>query len=75
MHHDDTISKSKNKLKTIWKIIKNETCNKDHKQTVQSLKVNNIITNNQETIANTFHKYFLSVADTILDNIKGDENE
>jgi hypothetical protein len=42
---------------------------------VQSLKVNNTITNNQLTIADTFNKYFLSVADTIIDNINKDKNE
>jgi hypothetical protein len=69
------ISKSKNKLKTTWKIIKKETGNNDNKKGVLSLKVNNTITNNQLTIADTFNKY-LSVADTIIDdNINKDKNE
>jgi hypothetical protein len=68
------ISESKNKLKTTWKIIKKETGNKDHKKGIPSLKVNNIITNNQLIIADTFDKYFLSVADTITDNINKDKN-
>ena len=37
---------------------------------VKSLKINNAITNNPQTIANTFNEYVLTVAETVISNIK-----
>jgi hypothetical protein len=37
--------------------------------------INNIIMNYCDSIAATFNKYFLSLADSIIDNIKSDKNK
>jgi len=34
-----------------------------------------LTTNNSESISNIFNKFFLSVADTVIDSIKTDKNE
>jgi len=44
MHYDKMILNSKNKMETMWKIIKTETGKTNHKLGVQSLKINNAIT-------------------------------
>ena len=47
------ILNSKNKMETMWKIIITETGKTNHKLEVQSLKINNKITDNHVMIANT----------------------
>jgi hypothetical protein len=69
------IIKSENKMKTTWRIIKTETNKTDHKMGIHSLKINNRLTYDQDIIAHSFNKYFTSVADTIVNNIKRDSNE
>jgi GTP-sensing pleiotropic transcriptional regulator CodY len=46
--------------------IENKNCQND----INSLNINNTITNNPQEIANTFNDYFLTVADTVIGNIK-----
>jgi hypothetical protein len=65
LHYDTMILISKNIMETTWKIIKTETGKTSHTLGIQSLKINNTITDNHIMIANTFNKYFLSVADSI----------
>jgi hypothetical protein len=69
------IIKSDNKMKTTWRIIKTETNKTDHKIGIHLLKINNRLTCNQDIIARSFNKYFTSVADTVVNNIKRDSNE
>ena len=73
------LSKSKNKTKTTWKIIKKkkkkEIGNNNCQNYIKSLKINNTITNNPQETANTFNDYFLTVADTAIGNIKKYNND
>jgi len=54
----------------MWKIIKTETGKTNRKLGIQSLKINNMITDNHVMIANTFNKYFVSVVDSIISSVK-----
>jgi hypothetical protein len=68
--YDKLISKSKNKTKTIWKIIKKEIGNNNCQNDIKPLKINNTKTNNPQEPANIFNDYFLTVLDTVTGNIK-----
>ena len=55
-YYDELISKSKNKTKTAWKIIKKkEIVNNDCNNDIKSLKMCKNITNNPQEIANTIN--------------------
>jgi hypothetical protein len=69
------ILNSKNKMESTWKIIKTETSKTNHKLGVQLLKIINNIINNTITIANTLNKYFISIADLVINNIKSGNND
>jgi hypothetical protein len=58
MYNYEIISKSKNIIKTTWEIIKKETGNKNHHNTIKSLWVNNTMVNNSQEIACAFNDYF-----------------
>ena len=77
MHNDELILKSKNRIKTTWGIIKKETGDKNHHDTINLLKVNDTMLNNSQEIACAFNDYFSSAADTIINNIRqgNDENK
>jgi hypothetical protein len=51
------------------KIVNN--CHND----IKCLKINNTISSNPQEIANTFNDYFLTVADTVIGNIKKGDND
>jgi hypothetical protein len=74
VYYDNVILKSKNKIKTTWSIIKKETGYKNHKNELQSLKIN-IIIKDKGRIANAFKEYFSSVAQTIIEDLNKDNNE
>jgi hypothetical protein len=65
IHHNKMILNSKNKMESMWKIIKTETDKTNQEMRVQSLKINNTITDNHTMTTNTFNKNFISVADSI----------
>jgi hypothetical protein len=67
------ILNSKNKMKTTWNINKLETGKKSSKRGVHFLNINGKLTDNQQTIANSFNNYFLTIADKIIDNIRNDK--
>ena len=76
MHNDELILKSKNRIKTTWGIIKKETGNQNHHDSINSLRINDTIVNNSQEIAYAFNDYFSSVADTIINNIsKGNDGK
>jgi len=62
-------------MESTWKIIKTETSKTNHKLAVQLLKIINNIINNTITIANTLNKYFISIADSVINNIKRSNND
>ena len=51
-------------------IIKNETGKCKHPSTIETLMINNTMMNNSQEIAHKFNDYFYTVADTITNNIK-----
>jgi len=67
---DKLITKSKNKPKTTWKIIKKGTGTNNCHNGIKSLKFNKTISNNPQEIANTFNDYFSTVKDTVTGYIK-----
>jgi len=75
MYNDELIFKSKNRIKTTWGIIKKETGKHKHHSTIDLLRINNTMVNNSQDIAHNFNDYFSTVADTIIDNIKKDNDE
>jgi len=44
--------------------------NNNRQNYIKFLKINNTIMNNPQEIAITFNDYFLSVVDTVIENIK-----
>jgi hypothetical protein len=66
LHYDKMILNSKNEM---------ETAKTNHKLGVQSLKINNTVTDNHVMIADTFNKYFISVADSIISSVKSGNND
>jgi hypothetical protein len=76
IYYDNKITKSGNKIKTTWPIIKRETGNKNQKGEPQSLKINNTTIKDTKLVANAFNEYFnTSVAQTIIDNLNKDNNK
>jgi hypothetical protein len=74
MYNDEFISKSKNRIKTTWEIIK-ETGKYKYHSTIETLRINNTTVNNCQEIAQNFNDYFSTIAGTIIDNIKKDNDE
>jgi hypothetical protein len=74
-YYDSNILKSHNKIKTTWSIIKRETGYKTLKGESQSLKINNTVMKDKEHIANVFNEYFISVAQTIINDLNKDSNK
>jgi hypothetical protein len=68
-YYDSNILKSHNKIKTTWSIIKRETGYKIHKGESQSLKISNTMIKDKEHIANVFNEYFISAAQTIINDL------
>jgi hypothetical protein len=58
---------SKNKIKTTWDIIKMETCKNHTNKGTQLMNIDGNL------IANSFHNYFLTVANKVTSNIKNYE--
>jgi hypothetical protein len=69
LHYDSVIAKSQKKVKTTWRIIKSQTNKTVHQTGIQSLKINNSVTYNQDDIAHAFNNYFISVADSVVNSI------
>jgi len=55
MYYDEFISKSKNKTKTIWEIIKKEIGKNNCHNVIKPLKINYTIPNDPQEIATYFH--------------------
>jgi hypothetical protein len=70
IYYDNKITRSHNKIKTTWSIIKRETGNKNQKGEPQSSKINNTMIKDTKLVANAFNEYFTPVAQTIIDNNK-----
>jgi len=58
LYYKDTITKSKNKVKTTRSIIHKEISNLTNENNITSLRINNHIIYNQISIANELNNYF-----------------
>jgi len=70
LYYDNKISKSNNKIKTTWDIIKMETHKNHTNKGTQLINIDGNVITNQQLNANSFKYYFLTVADKITSNIK-----
>ena len=68
-YYNNLITKSNNKPKTTWNIVKTNTKNKKTANNITTMNVNNKPTSNPLTIVNAFNSYFLSVAENLLKKI------
>jgi hypothetical protein len=68
LHYNKIIQKSKNKIKSTWKIINEEKGKTQHGTNIQFLVTDSTGLTNQNKTANTFNNYFLSIADLINTN-------
>jgi hypothetical protein len=67
--YNNKISKSNNKIKTTWDIIKMETCKNHTNKGTKLINIDGKLITNQQSIANSFNNHFLTVADKITSNI------
>jgi hypothetical protein len=68
-YYNNLLINSFNKTKTKWNII-NENINKRHeKQDIYSININEVVIQNNQSIANTFKNYYSSVAKHITKEI------
>jgi hypothetical protein len=70
IHYNKQISKSDNKVRTVWKIVKDETCKHATAEENPSIKVNNGVINNPKPIADSFNTYFLTIVEKLNKNTK-----
>jgi hypothetical protein len=68
LHYDKLIINSKKRTKTTWSIVKSLTERKPYHETIPSLSVLGKSYINTKMIADSFNKYFLSIAETITKN-------
>ena len=67
MYYNNKLANSSNKPKTTWTIIKITNIKKNCKN-VLMMKIDGKVTTHYQTIAKKFHHYYISVADTIINN-------
>ena len=57
-------------MKTTWSIIKTVSSNRTNPNNISLMNINNNLSNDSQTIANAFNKYFLTTAENIItDNL------
>src|SRR5215510_4597001 len=64
LYYKEIITKSKNKMKTMWNIIHKELGNSTNENNIKSLRINNHTVYNQASIANEFDNYFSNRVDS-----------
>jgi hypothetical protein len=74
LYYNNIILRSKNKIKSTWKIINSESGITHQDTSIPLLKLDDKLIANQHKIANLFNSYFLSVADSINGNMNKDIN-
>ena len=66
LYYDKLISKSNNKQRTSWNIIKTITNNNNNVNNGLSLNINRRLTTDPLLTANAFNTYFISIAENLL---------
>ena len=74
LYYNNNFSKSNNKIKITWDIIKTETCKNHTNKGTQLINIDGKLITNQQSTANSFNNYFLTAADKITSNIKNDKS-
>jgi hypothetical protein len=75
IHYNKQISKSDNKVRTIWKIVKDETGKHSTLEENPSIKVNNSVINSPKLRANLFNTYFLTIVEKLNNGTKSPTEE
>jgi len=65
LYYEEVITKSKNKIKTMWNIMHKETSKLTNENNIKLLRINNHIVYNQIIISNEINNYFLNIAGSI----------
>jgi hemerythrin-like domain-containing protein len=65
MEYDKLILNSHNKIKTMWNIFNKESGRKNNSDNVQALDVDGKKIIDQQSIAETFNEYFVTIAENI----------
>ena len=73
LHYNNPISKSNNKPKTTWNIVRTITSNRNTNNNITTMNAKNKCSSNSLKIANAFNSHFLLVAENLLiKNFYGD---
>jgi len=75
LYYNNIILRSKNKMKSTWKIISNEKRRPHQDTSPTMLKFEDTLIDNQLKIANILNYYFLTVADANMGNINNGINQ
>jgi len=79
IEHDKFIQNSYNKVKTTWGIINKESGRNIKRSVIQPLKVEGKRITDQQTIAETFNEYFVTIAENLKkqskNNLIKDDND
>jgi len=74
LYYKEAISKSKNKMKTTWNIIRKATSKLNNEGNINSIRIKDQVVYKQITIANELNSYFSNIAGSISDKrINGKE--
>ena len=68
LYYNNKLTNSTNKPKTTWSIVKTITNNKKNFNNILMIGIDGKITTHQQTIAENFNYYYVSVADNISNN-------
>jgi hypothetical protein len=67
-YYNSILTSSNNKTKTTWNIVKSTLNMKPNTHNITSINVNGNVFSNSQVIAETFNKYFVTVAQNIHAN-------
>jgi hemerythrin-like domain-containing protein len=70
MEYDKLILNSHNKIKTMWNIINKKSGRKNNINNIQALDVDGKKIIDQQSIADTFNEYFVTIAENIRKQIR-----
>jgi hypothetical protein len=73
-YYDKQISNSNDRIKSTWNIVKSLTGRKPNHEVIPILSTLHKSYTNPKTISDSFNKYYLSVAETIINNSSNNTN-
>ena len=68
LYYNNLIDRSNNKQKTTWNVVRKITNNRNIRNNVSFMKSNNKQPCKQTNIANAFNSYFVSIAESLINN-------